>query len=160
CLAYREDRVDELPNLRPRVPATSRRFIAFVAEDDGRFLVRQRPAGLVNAHFWEFPNVEVSRRNGSLKRAAGRALRFKSATLEPLFSIRHVITRYRITLEVVRVTGNAGGNVAGLAGRWLTRRQLERLPFVSAHRRILERLDLESGKNIPTDAEESSTPAG
>ena len=40
----------------------ARRFIAFVVERNGKFLVRQRPAGVVNAHLWEFPNVEIGAR--------------------------------------------------------------------------------------------------
>ena len=43
CVAFKENRVDELPNLGKRETATARRFIAFVAERDGKFLVRQRP---------------------------------------------------------------------------------------------------------------------
>ena len=62
CVAFRENRVEELPNLGKRVKATARRFVAFVVEQDGRFLVRQRPAGIVNAHLWEFPNVEIGAR--------------------------------------------------------------------------------------------------
>ena len=59
CVAFRDNRVEALPNLERREPATARRFAAFVIERDGKFLVRQRPAGVVNAHLWEFPNVEL-----------------------------------------------------------------------------------------------------
>ena len=45
CVACREDRVQDLPNLGARVRATPRRFVAFVAQRGNRFLVRQRPAG-------------------------------------------------------------------------------------------------------------------
>ena len=62
CCAFRENRVGELPNSGKRVAVTARRFIAFVVERDGRLLVRQRPAGVVNAHLWEFPNVEIGPR--------------------------------------------------------------------------------------------------
>ena len=59
CVAFREGRVGELPNLGKREAATARRFIAFVVERNGRFLARQRPAGTINAHLWEFPNLEI-----------------------------------------------------------------------------------------------------
>ncbi len=65
CVAFREKRVEKLPNLDPREAATARHFVAFVAERNGRFLVRQRPAGVVNAHLWEFPNVEIELDRGS-----------------------------------------------------------------------------------------------
>ena len=63
CVAFRENRVEELPNLGKREKATARRFVAFVVERNGKFLVRQRPAGVVNAHLWEFPNVEIPSAN-------------------------------------------------------------------------------------------------
>ena len=43
-----------------REKKTARRFVAFVVERKGKYLVRQRSAGTVNAHLWEFPNVEVA----------------------------------------------------------------------------------------------------
>src|SRR5439155_27108515 len=58
CSAYRQGRVHELPRPIVRARAAPRRFIALVVERRGRFLVRQRPDGVVNAHLWEFPNIE------------------------------------------------------------------------------------------------------
>jgi A/G-specific adenine glycosylase len=69
CVAFRKDRVGELPNLGRRTATTARHFIAFVIERNGRFLVRQRPAGVVNAHLWEFPNVEIGARLSEPQRA-------------------------------------------------------------------------------------------
>ena len=70
CVAFRENRVEELPNLGKRETATARRFVAFVVERNGKFLVRQRPAGVVNAHLWEFPNVETTNRKSDPELAA------------------------------------------------------------------------------------------
>jgi len=60
CVAFKTNRVETLPEIGKREKATARRFIALVLERDGIFLVRQRPAGVVNAHLWEFPNIEVA----------------------------------------------------------------------------------------------------
>ena len=68
CVAFKENRVEELPNLGKREAATARTFFAFVIERDGKFLVQQRPVGIVNAHLWEFPNFET---NGEKKERAG-----------------------------------------------------------------------------------------
>ena len=68
CIAFKENRTEELPNLGKREAATARTFFAFVIERNGKFLVRQRPVGVVNAHLWEFPNVET---NGKKKDAEG-----------------------------------------------------------------------------------------
>jgi A/G-specific adenine glycosylase len=120
-----------------------RRFVAFVAQRGGVFLVRQRPAGVVNAHLWEFPNLELPPDDSDLKRAARRALGVRPRTLEPLVTIKHSITRYRITLEAYQVTGcQAAKMPAETKGRWLGRSRLKQLAFTSAHKQILRRAGL------------------
>jgi A/G-specific adenine glycosylase len=143
CDALRTGRTDTLPNLGKRVVSTSRRFVAFVIEHHGRFLVRQRPAGVVNGHLWEFPNVEIEA--GGVKKISRRQLTsaateldLKPAKLEKLMTIKHTITRYRITLEAYRGEMAGGAGRSGLKGRWLGLAKLEKLAFTSAHRRILE----------------------
>jgi len=125
CFALRENRVAEFPMRPPRAPATERRFVAFVAQKQRRFLVRQRPEGAVNAHLWEFPNWESK---------DGTDLRdeFRILGDGPFFRVRHSITRYRILLEAYRA--ESAGNTPGT---WKTIPQLNRLPFTSAHRKIL-----------------------
>jgi adenine-specific DNA glycosylase len=136
CVARRRGEVDQLPNLGAAIVIARRRFAAFVAEHNGRLLVRQRPNGVVNAHLWEFPNVEVIGENRLGTPVAHRALGFTPRTLEPLLTIHHSITRYRIELNVFRVKG---ARRIGL-GQWLTAGQLQPLAFSSAHRKILEHL--------------------
>jgi len=153
CVAFRDNRIKELPDLGPRTSVTARRFVAFVLGQDGRFFVRQRPAGAVNGHLWEFPNVEVA---GA---AAGSAFKSLFGTrppvLQPLVTIKHSITRYRITLEAFRADlGGAGsasprskirksgtrGTRPSEIGVWLTPVQMDRLAFTSAHKKILAEL--------------------
>lgn len=140
CVALRDGKVAELPRKVPRPKMTSRRFLAFVVQHGDRFLVRQRPAGEVNAHLWEFPNIEVTREPVELRKAARRAVGRAPTELVDFGSIKHSITRYRITLDVFR--GSLEGNQTGSDGngRWLTRAALDRLPFASAHKKIRARL--------------------
>ncbi|MGD0745713.1 MAG: A/G-specific adenine glycosylase [Verrucomicrobiota bacterium] len=193
CVAFRENRVNELPNLGKRAPAAARRFVAVVLEQNGRFLVRQRPAGAVNAHLWEFPNVEVAagslpavepgvppggKNSGndqsvkiSRKIPAGRmppstasgtpaATRLASAvknlgfdirTAKPLCTVKHSITRYRITLEAFHVplggtsytsphperarSGTRRARPSEM-GIWRTPAQMHRLAFTAAHKKL------------------------
>ena len=146
CAAHRLGHEGELPGRTRRIPATPRRFIAIVAQRDGKVLVRQRPAGVVNAHLWELPNLEVKNGHPDAAQAARALLGAAPGKLEPLCTVKHSITRYRITLEAFRATGAA---VAGTTkDRWLDSVQIERLAFSSAHRRILREMLNEMGKAI------------
>lgn len=146
CVAFRDGRVEELPATRPRARVTQRRFLAFAAKSNGRWLVRQRPKGVVNGQFWEFPNIEITNGGLELRQAARAALGFTPKTLVPLLSLKHSITRYRITLKVfsaaVKRTAPANASSTREPGRWLTRAQLDKLAFTGSHRKILSRLTL------------------
>jgi A/G-specific adenine glycosylase len=141
CVAYREDRLAELPQTARSARPTPRRFVAFVADRHGRLLVRQRPGGVVNAHLWEFPNLELALTDSDLEQAARRVLGVRPKRLEPLCTIKHSITRYRITLEAYRVGIDPGVKPSVDNGRWLGRKRLDQLAFTSAHRKILRRLE-------------------
>jgi len=153
CIARKENLQDQLPNLAKREAATERRFIAFVVERDGKFLVRQRPEGVVNAHLWEFPNVKVDAGAGRARHSVRAAIPqiedgaqgtdapyqstdFHVTAPKPLRIIKHSITRYRITLEAWRADLTAPSDK--IPGRWLTPKQLHQLAFTSAHKKILQ----------------------
>ena len=53
CAAFRQD-LTEIARPGP-TRRRRRRFTAFVLERGGKFLVRQRPASVVNAHCGNFP---------------------------------------------------------------------------------------------------------
>ena len=84
---------------------------------------------------------------------AAKSLGLKPGRLKPLCIIKHSITRYRITLEAYRAAApvsdparngssaiNAPGRRPALRGRWLTLSELKKLPFPSAHKKILAAL--------------------
>ncbi len=132
CVAQKKNLQEQLPNLAKREAATARRFIAFIVERDGNYLVRQRSAGVVNAHLWEFPNIEVD-----LTKKSAPA-QFQFIARKPLCTIKHSITRYRITLEAWRA--DLAKPSQKISGRWLKLAQLRKLAFTSAHKKVLAQL--------------------
>ena len=138
CVALTEGRVEELPNLGRREKATARRFMAFVIARDGKFLVRQRPAGGVNAHLWEFPNVEVNGHNAGVAGIFKSEFHFAAPAISPLVTIKHSITRYRITLEAFVIRSEEPE--IKVHGAWKTPAQMQQLAFTSAHRKVLHAL--------------------
>ena len=135
CAAHRENHVDSLPNLARRIEPTKRIFTAFVVQKNNRFLVQQRPAKVVNAGLWEFPNVELANGKTSLEIQPFQII---PRTL-PLCTIRHSITRYRITLNVFRAALKSRKEMS--QGKWLSISEMKKLAFSSAHRQILEKLE-------------------
>jgi A/G-specific adenine glycosylase len=140
CAAFRGQRIEELPNLGERQKVTARRFIAFAIECDGKFLVRQRPDGVVNAHLWEFPNVEVNGSNATAKEIVQSEFGLAVPDILPLVTVKHSITRFRITLEAFR--GRMKDGRDRTSGVWRTPEQLRKLAFASAHGKILRALCL------------------
>jgi len=153
CVAFQQNRVGEFPNLGKREKSTVRRFVAFVVERDGKFLVRQRPAGVVNAHLWEFPNIEVNDANPRTKEVFRSELGFAPPKLSRLCTVKHSITRYRITLEAFRVNlGGASstspknskmgrrGTPPSETGIWLPLSKLSALAFTAAHKKVITHL--------------------
>jgi A/G-specific adenine glycosylase len=157
CVAFKENRVDELPNLGKRETATARHFVAFAVEWNGKFLVQQRPAGVVNSHLWEFPNVEIGPRlcepqehpksqpsSDSPAVILAKFLRVadpRSIKLKPLITVKHSITRYRITLEAFSVSLEK--QPVKTNATWKTPAQMHDLAFTSAHKKILSALTRE-----------------
>ena len=137
CVAYGSAQVAALPNLTKRTPSMARRFVTFIAEHRGRFLVRQRPAGVVNAHLWEFPNAEVTTASPPLRKTARMILNAAPVRLQPLCVIKHTITRYRITLEAYRADFKQRVMDRPKHEQWLTLPEINALPFASAHRKIV-----------------------
>jgi A/G-specific adenine glycosylase len=137
CVARITDCVERFPELPQRAASTERRVAAFVLERDGRYLVRQRPARVLNQGLWEFPNIELNNNGLTLAELARQHLGLDHSRARALSTIRHTITRYRITLEVFRCPAPRQSITDG---KWLTLRELQKLPFPSADRRILEEI--------------------
>src|SRR5262249_7404140 len=124
----------ELPNLGKRTATTARRFVAFVMEHRGKFLVQQRPEKVVNAHLWEFPNVELNGNGVSPDKIFKSQFGFVPPELQPLPSVKHSITRYRITLEAFRVSLKKAPKTG--RGRWLAHTQFDSVAFTAAHKKL------------------------
>jgi A/G-specific adenine glycosylase len=138
CRAYREGCTETLPNLRRRPAAIDRRFLAFVVRRQGRLLIRRRPPGVVNAHLWELPNIEVGAGGEDIRKAARRVLGFTPVALTPLGAIKHSITRYRFHVEAYVAALPPRLAMPSKVGRWATDAETHRLPFSSAHRKLVE----------------------
>jgi A/G-specific adenine glycosylase len=132
CSARRLGIADQLPNPGQRARTEARHIAVFLVKQGGRVLARQRPAGGVNAHFWELPQVELCGKP-SVALVARETLGIRLLKAEPLHVVSHSITRYRIRAEVF-----AGELLRPLAyTRWLDAAGLRQKAFTGLDRKIL-----------------------
>jgi len=134
CVAFKENRTEELPNLGRREAATARHFLAFAVVWNGKFLVQQRPAGVVNAQLWEFPNIEITGAKPAARELFENIFSIAPPKIQPLCIVKHSITRYRITLEAFLVSLKTFPQKTD--GIWKTPAQLHRLAFTAAHKKL------------------------
>jgi A/G-specific adenine glycosylase len=141
CAAHLADRETDFPQLAPRQAATARHFHAYVISRHNKYLVHQRPAGQVNAHLWEFPNHEIPGDSApsaeNLRHTAQQTLGLSLTHITPFTTIRHTITRYRITLIAHTATISPTAKTPPHY-QWFTLPQLQQLAFTSAHKKILQ----------------------
>jgi A/G-specific adenine glycosylase len=91
----------------------------------------------VNAHLWEFPNVETNDAKSDKADQAAVAKQFfgiAPAKLEHLRTVKHSITRYRITLNAYSATFNK--KPSKVQGIWKSPAQMRQLAFTAAHKRL------------------------
>jgi A/G-specific adenine glycosylase len=140
CAAKRAGRAEEFPQAKARAAVTERRFVVAVLERGGKFLVRQRPAKVVNAGLWEFPNEELTNPAADARATAAKWLNRPATRFTPLEPVKHTITRYRFTLEVFRADAGKKRLPIEAGATWADSTALELLAFTSAHRRIARQL--------------------
>ena len=144
CVAFKTGRTKQLPNLGKRAVATARHFLAFVIERDGKFLVRQRPEKVVNAHLWEFPSHETTGAPADAREILNSDFGLVVPEPEKVCTIKHSITCYRITVDAFRFSLKT--NPSKIPGHWKTTAQMQILAFTSAHRKILSTLIDRAGR--------------
>ncbi len=140
CVARAKGFADQLPLLPPRPTTIERRVHVFVCRRGSHWLVRQRADHGINAGLWEFPSTEAVPGRKTAAAAARFLFGESRARVRPLFTLKHTITRHRITLEVHELQLVEDGLPFSTAGDWLELSQVEQRPFSAAHLRILRRL--------------------
>ena len=139
CAAFRSGRVMEFPQLPARSPSKQRQFVTFIFQKGKKVLVRKRAADQVNGNLWEFPNYEAKQKDSQDRLAKVRWSHLKK---RPFATVKHTIMNDRITLRasIVPVNGEAASLAADFAGEWRTLRELNQLPFSSAHAKLRQML--------------------
>jgi A/G-specific adenine glycosylase len=150
CEAHRLGIVDRVPlkSARPRIEEV--REVAVVVRKKHEVLLVQRPATGRWAEMWEFPHVELT--DGESAIPAAEALLDRLGIVadlgEPIRTIRHGVTRFRITLTCLAAEHRSGRFRAGLypRGIWLAPERLAEYPVSTPQRKLANSLVGERGQ--------------
>ena len=165
CLALRRDTVE----FRPLPTARDKRIdivmACVVLCRDDRFFIQQRLADDIWGGLWEFPGGRLEDGETPLvaaRREVAEETGWQVGQLEPLDTVIHHYTRYRVTLHgfVGHLPENIGEVRLTAAQRsaWVTAAQLADYPFPAGHRRLAQRLRRDfSGKKEPLSPQEKKT---
>lgn len=141
CAARAQGRQEEVPPPKARRPAEPRREAAVVVRRGGRVLLVQVPPGQRWAGLWDFPRFEIAPDGAArleeqiaegVRRLTGVAVRFGRR----LKTIKHGVTRFRITLECCEAeyAGRARGPDVRPVMRWLRPAELVQYPLSTTGR--------------------------
>lgn len=143
CVACREGLVDQIPATKPRAKPTSVNEVAVVVRNRGRYLVRQCASDERWAGMWDFPRFEVeSEMERQVREEVGeKILRMTGVRCDlgdRIQTIRHTVTRFRITLDCYEAQRIGGRLLPGCA--WRRPAELEQTPLSVTGRRIAEQI--------------------
>lgn len=147
CAARADDAVDVIPLPAVRTPYEDRSEVAVVIRRGQEVLLRRCGIGERWAGLWDFPRfVVVGPTAADARREIGeQVLRMTGLTVEAgsqLTTIRHGVTRFRITLHCFEATRIAGRrrSSAELPTAWVRPKGLDDYPLSSTGRRIARML--------------------
>lgn len=140
CEARRLGAQAEIPRAVARPKALVVDEVAVVLWDEGRVLLAQRPPRGRWANMWEFPHMERNFMEGDL--AAGErllsALGLRGRLRRELTTVRHSVTRFRITLVCLEAERSGGRFNSGLYANavWLAPAALADYPLSVPQRKL------------------------
>lgn len=141
CVANARGWQTEIPVKSTKIVYEPRaEYAALIADAAGRWLVRQIPAGARFAGMWDFPKAGPPEAHSldEFTRWLAAQIGGRLTMGEQVTSMKHAVTKYRITLHVHHATRRRGK----LPAPWSfhTADELKHLPMSTTGRRLLDRL--------------------
>ena len=143
CEARRQGIAETLPVRRQRLKFEKVDEVAVVIPRRGRVLLRQCQDGERWAGLWDFPRFAVSRKPGPHSQAdiedrVAEVTGLRVALGERLTTIKHGVTRFRITLHCYQATPISSRQTLSGNGilKWVSRSKLADFPLSTTGRKI------------------------
>jgi len=143
CEARLQGLQAEIPRAKSRRPVEEVHEAAVVVRRRGRVLLVQCPEGQRWAGLWDFPRFPIrAKRTANVQRELIENVRRRTGVaIEPgrhLKTIRHSVTRFRITLDCYEAKHVAGpeGTPTETNMKWLRPAELDRYPLSTTGRKL------------------------
>jgi A/G-specific adenine glycosylase len=145
CAAHEAGLVESIPRSGPKTKFTYVTEAAVVVRKNGQILLRQCPEGQRWAGLWDFPRFEIDSEQPPQIQAelVAKTEQQTGIVVEPgplLRTIKHGVTRYRITLNCYaaryrsgRIARNGGGKI-----RWARPAALDDYPLSTTGRKLAD----------------------
>ena len=149
CRGYEKGIQADLPRKREKPEFEHRTEVAVVLRRNGQILLLQQPEGGRWAGLWDFPRFQVFSENPTnLRQEIIQSVHQKTGLTielgEHLKTIRHGVTRYKITLQCYDSTAASGRlrikKIADEQHAWLTSDKLDSYPLSTTGRKIAKLL--------------------
>jgi A/G-specific adenine glycosylase len=150
CLALQRGTQLQRP-VRPKRPELPHYQVTagIICREDGRFLIAKRPAKGLLGGMWEFPGGKQENSEslkGTLRREIMEELGIEITVSRKLIAIEHAYTHFRITLHAyfAKLQEGKPQNLQVADHAWVELSDLEKYPFATADKKIIEKLASES----------------
>lgn len=142
CQAFAQHRQQEIPRPASRPEITSVTDATVAIHHRGKFLLRQRTAEERWAGLWDFPRCEVA--DAAVETILTDHVRAQTGitiTLgEEIATLKHSVTRYRITLRCFVATVASGRLSTSTTLRWVPPADFDQYPLSVTGRKFAQRL--------------------
>jgi A/G-specific adenine glycosylase len=141
CVARRDDLQEMIPARPPPPPTETVAEVAIVVRRGPKVLLVQRPDTGRWANMWEFPHAALDRREDHVqaaRRLLSETLGIEARLGQQLMTIRHAVTRFRITMVCLEAVYQAGAahKYAYVDARWLEPSELVAYPVSTPQRKL------------------------
>ncbi len=143
CQAYAQGVQTQVPKGVVRSPIPHKQIAVLMAVNEaGEVLILQRPQVGFLAGLWDFPQVEGG--EAELKEAFGSLADSWCGAIEPLVTVNHAYTHFKVTFEVYR----AQATLQIADGVWMAPALLKDYPFPKSHLKMIHAF---LGGNLKSD---------
>jgi A/G-specific adenine glycosylase len=140
CCAHRDNLQELIPLRGKKEKTTEVREVALVLRRAGKVLLAKRPPTGRWADLWEFPHIELEPGETTIEGATRllAELGIHADLGEEIITLKHAVTRFRITMVCMEAKYRNGRFRVGIHARtkWLTPDQLAQYPVSSPQRSL------------------------